>query len=417
MRLKSTSTLIALVALIGLSALAYWWQNRGPGTDMNPAKAADTSTGPRPGGKPGAGPGAGGPSAPVAVEVGRVSVQTLTEDAQAVGALRARQAVVLKPEVSGRVVKLGFVDGKPVRRGQVLIQLDDALQAAQLQQAEAQASIARSNLQRNRELLSQGFVSASVVDQSAATLQVAEAQVALNKAQLSRMQILAPFDGVAGIRSVSLGDYVKDGTELVALEDASSMWVDFRLPERYVPLLKLGQAVELNIDALPGRQFSAQVEAMDAQLEANGRSLLVRAKVQSPTSELRSGLFARVRVVFATRENALVVPEEALVPVGGKQFIIKVVEGEAGKPPTAQRLEARLGARLPGKVELLSAADAPQNKRLMPGDRVVTAGQARLLRGEGQPLKVVDVDKAMGSAAPRKAGASGPSAASAPASR
>ncbi|RQO56330.1 efflux transporter periplasmic adaptor subunit [Paucibacter sp. KBW04] len=366
----------AVFALLILSGSAYWWQNK-----SGPAK---TLPAPASAGAGGGGVGKG-PAAPIAVEAGRVESLDLAVDAQAVGTLRARQSVLLKPEVSGRIVKLGFVDGQPVRKGQVLVQLDDSLQAAQLQQAEAQASIASANLKRNRELLAQNFVSASVVDQALSNLQVAEAQVALSRAQLGRMQVRAPFDGVAGIRAVNLGDYVKDGSDLVGLEDSSSLWVDFRLPERFVPQLKLGQAVELALDALPGRNFKAKVEALDTQLEANGRSLLVRAKLDGVHSELRSGLFARVRVLFATHQNALLVPEEALVPQGGKQYIIKLVPGEKGGAPTAQRMEAKIGLRLPGKVELLEGVQA--------GDRVVTAGQAKLLKGEGQVLTVVDVDK------------------------
>jgi len=370
--IKKTHTVVALLALAGLSGLAYWWQHRPEGS----AAAAIA-------------PKAAGASGPTLVEGRAVELLTLTDDAQAVGSLRARQSVVLKPEVSGRVVKLGFTDGQRVRRGQVLIQLDDALQAAQLQQAEAQAGIARTQLQRNRELLAQNFVSASVVDQAVAALQVAEAQVALSRAQLGRMQVLAPFDGVAGIRNVNLGEYVKDGAELVSVEDASSMWVDFRLPERYVPSLRLGQPVELSLDALPGRSFTAKVEALDTQLDAGGRAMLVRARLDKPGSELRSGLFARVRVVFATRAQALVVPEEALVPLGGKQYLFKLVDGAGGKQ--AQRLEARLGLRVPGKVEVLDGFKA--------GDWVVTAGQSRLTRGEQQAVKLVDVDKQGGAAA------------------
>jgi len=367
MRLKKKQPVVAVlavIALVSLSGLAYWWQHR-PAAPAKPAERAQAQTG------------------PVSVEAGRVESVNLSEDAQAVGTLRARQSVMLRPEVSGRITKLGFTDGQRVRRGQVLVQLDDSLQAAQLQQAQAQAGIARTNLQRNRELLAQNFVSTSVVDQAAAVLQVAEAQVALNQAQLERMRVLAPFDGVMGIRLVNLGDYIKDGSDLVSVEDASSMWVDFRLPERYVPRLKMGQAVELGLDALPGRSFTAQIEALDTQLEANGRSMLVRARVKGATAELRSGLFARVRVVFAQRANALVVPEEALVPQGGKQYVIKLVEGEKGT--TARRIEADMGVRIAGKVELLSGVKL--------GDRVVTAGQAKLMRGEGQALRVVNVDK------------------------
>ncbi|MEJ6001891.1 efflux RND transporter periplasmic adaptor subunit [Paucibacter soli] len=369
---KKTHTVVALVALAGLSGLAYWWQHRPEGS-----VAAAVA------------PKAGNAGGPTPVEGRAVELLTLTDDAQAVGSLRARQSVLLKPEVSGRVVKLGFSDGQRVRRGQVLIQLDDALQAAQLQQAEAQAGIARTQLQRNRELLAQNFVSASVVDQALAALQVAEAQVALSRAQLARMQVLAPFDGVAGIRNVNLGEYVKDGAELLSVEDASSMWVDFRLPERYVPSLRLGQPVELSLDALPGRSFTARVEALDTQLDVGGRSMLVRARLDSLGSALRSGLFARVRVVFATRERALVVPEEALVPLGGKQYLFKLVDAAGGKQ--VQRLEARLGLRVPGKVEVLDGFKA--------GDWVVTAGQSRLTRGENQAVKLVDVDKQGGTAA------------------
>lgn len=374
MGIKKLHSVVAVLAIAGLSVFAWWWQKQPVSTPAASAKA---------GGAPSGGPVAGGP---VSVEAGRVQTMSMADEAQAVGTLRARQSVTLKPEISGRVVKLGFGDGQGVRRGQLLVQLDDALQAAQLQQAEAQAAIARTQLARNRELLAQSFVSPSVVDQAEATLKVAEAQVALAKAQLERLQVRAPFDGVAGIRQVNLGDYVKDGSELVSLEDASSMWVDFRLPERFVPRLRLGQAVAVTLDALPGREFEAQIEALDAQLDTNGRAMLVRARLKGDTAALRTGLFARVKVVFALREQALVVPEEALVPQGGKQFVIKLVPAGEGKPGLmSERIEARLGVRVPGKVELLEGVKA--------GDLVVTAGQARLMRGGPQAVKLVDLDK------------------------
>ena len=323
---------------------------------------------------------------------------TLQDDAQAVGSLRSKQGVMLRPEVSGRIASLGFADGQRVRRGQLLVQLDDTLQQAQLKQSEAQASIARTNLQRNRDLVAQNFVSQSALDQSAAALEVAEAQVALSQAQLARMRIVAPFDGMAGIRSVDLGDYVKDGADLVNIEDLSQVLVDFRLPERFVARVKTGQTVEVSVDALPGMQFSGRIDALDSVIDANGRSLLVRARLDNPGGVLKSGLFARTRIVFATRENALLVPEEALVPQGGKQYVFKVVDAAQGK--VAQRIEARIGLRLPGKVEVLDG--------LSPGDMVVTAGQARLGRGEAVALKVVDISR------PPGAGNRPASAASAP---
>ncbi len=336
------------------------------------------------------------------MEVGKVLRTRLEDDAQAVGTLRSNQAVVLRPEVSGRIVTLGFGDGQRVKRGQLLVQLDDTLQQAQVKQAEAQASIARTNLQRSRELLAQNFVSQSAVDQNAAALEVAAAQVALAQAQAARMKVFAPFDSMAGIRQVNLGDYVKDGADLVNLEDVSSVWVDFRLPERWLDRIRVGQSVEIALDALPDRKLKAAVAALDSQLDANGRSVLVRARLANPDGVLRSGMFARARIVFAVRESALVVAEEALVPQGEKQFVVKVVAGDKG--PVSQRVEARIGQRANGKVELLSG--------VAEGDTVVLAGQARLMRGDGLPLRVVDLNRPAGA---RGAAASGAAAGSAPA--
>jgi membrane fusion protein (multidrug efflux system) len=356
---------MAVVALALASALAWWLQNRTPANAAVPPASAAASTG------------------PVAVEIGRVEAMRLEEDTQAVGTLRSRQGVMLKPEVSGRVARLAFNDGQRVKRGQLLVQLDDALQRAQLQQADAQASIARTSLQRNRELLAQNFISQSAVDQSLANLQVAEAQVALAQAQLARMQIVAPFDGVVGIRAVNVGDYVKDGSDLVNIEDLSSVWVDFRLPERFMSRLKTGQGVQVTLDALPRRQFNGRIDALDSQLDANGRSVLVRARLANAGGELRAGMYARSRVVFDVREAALMVPEEALVPMGDKQYLFKVLDEGDGR--VAHRIEARLGQRVPGRVEVLQGFKA--------GDAVIVAGQARLGRAETAPVRVVDLNR------------------------
>jgi membrane fusion protein (multidrug efflux system) len=375
--IKRVHSVVAVVGLALLAGAAWWWQNRPQSGGLQGSALIASAA--RPGSSPvGGAAEAGGPAI---VEVGKVVRLRIEEDAQAVGTLRSRQGVMLRPEVSGRISRFGFADGQRVRRGQLLVQLDDTLQAAQLRQAEALAGIARTNLQRNRELVAQNFVSQSVVDQSAASLEVAVAQVALAEAQLSRMKILAPFDGVAGIRSVDVGDYVKDGADLVNIEDTTQVWVDFRLPERYLAQLRPGQQVEVALDAMPGRSFRAQIDALESQLDANGRSLLVRARLANPDGALRTGMFARTRTLLAVRDSALVVPEEALVPQGGKQYLIKVVDGAQGK--VSQRLEARIGVRVPGKVEILNG--------VAEGDVVVTAGQGRLLRGDGLPVRVVDL--------------------------
>ncbi len=401
MAFKKIHTLAAVIGIAVIGAGAWWWQNKAPSPTAS-VVGSGAPQGAAPGAAPGATPAAGGggrpgggPAGPVAVEVGRAEGRRLTDEAQAVGALRARQSVMVRPEVSGRIARLGFVDGQRIQRGQLLVQLDDTLQQAQLQQAQAQASIAQTNLTRSRELQAQGFVSASAVDQNAAALQVAEAQVALARAQLGRMKVFAPFDGVAGIRVVNLGDYVKDGADIVTVEDLSTMWVDFRLPERYVGQLKAGLVVDVALDAVPGKAFKGRIEALDSQVDANGRSLLVRARVDNPGTQLKSGMFARPRVVLSVREQAVVVPEEALVPMGGRQYVYKISDGQGGQK-VASRTEVKVGLRLPGQAEVLQGVAA--------GDLVVTAGQARL-RGDTTPVRLIDLSRPAGS---RPAGASAP---------
>ena len=245
-----------------------------------------------------------------------------------------------------------------MRKGQLLVQLDDVLQKAELSQAQAALSIAQANLKRNEELVAQAFVAQRVLDESRAALQVAQAQVTLAQARQQRMRITAPFDGTVGLRSINLGQYVQEGQDLVNLEDTSVLTVDFRLPERYQTRIAPGLAVQVQLDALPGRSWEAKVLAVDPLLDANGRSIAVRATMPAdPRRELRPGMFARVLTVFSVDDTAMVVPEEALVPQGGKQYLVNLVDGPSGGK-VSQRIEARLGARLAGKVEILDGMKA-----------------------------------------------------------
>ena len=393
--MKKIHTVIAAIGIAVIGTAAWWWQNGGQPSKA-PALAAAVGTAPR--GAPVGGGGGGGGPAPVEVAVAEKA--RLVDDVQAVGSIKASQGVMLRPEVSGRVAQLGFADGERVKRGQLLVQLDDTLQQAQLKQSESQASIARTNLQRSRELLAQGFVSHSAVDQNLAALEVADAQVALSRAQLARMKVLAPFDGTAGLHVVDVGDYVKDGADLVNIADLRSLTVQFALPERVLDRLRPGLPVEVALDAMPGRIFKGRVLAADSMVDANGRALQVLAQVDNPGSVLRPGMFARLRVVFAVREDAVLVPEEALVPLGDRQFIFMVADGANGQK-VSRRIEARLGLRVPGKVEILQGVSA--------GDAVVTAGHGRLLRDDGVPLRVIDLGRAN---APPLTAASGASAGS-----
>lgn len=376
------------------------------------------------------------------VEVALVQSADLRDDAQAVGTLKSRQNTMIRPEIAGRVVALGFSDGSSVRAGQMLVQLDDSLQRAEIAQALAQVSIAQANHKRNQELVAQNFIAQRSLDESLANLQVAQAQLSLGCARWQRMKIAAPYAGTLGIRTVNIGDYVKEGADLVNLEDLSALYVDFRLPERYQDKVALRQTVDVQVDAIPGHHFQARIEAIDPLIDATGRAISVRAMlvnssgtgkaraadkavpavpqakdtaslrsdtVATQTAEavcpaprlpsatggvatgpLRPGMFARVNALFALKQAALSIPEEAIVPMGGKQFVIKAVPPDAVPehgplPPdtklVSQRTEVKLGARRPGRVEILSGLTAT--------DTVVVAGQFRLQK-DGTALRVIE---------------------------
>ena len=237
---------------------------------------------------------------------------------QAVGSLQSNESVILRPEVPGRISAIGFKDGQIVRKGQMLIALDNALNEAEVAQMKAEYDLALSNLKRSEDLASRKFISSSAQDTAASNAQVAEAKLKLAQARLSKMRIVAPFDGVVGIRGVSLGDYVKDGADLVNVEDVRILKVDFRLPERNLTQIKVGQGIEVVADALPGERFAGQIDAINPRVDANGRSLEIRAQLENTAGKLRPGMFVRVRVIVGERTNALLVPEEAIVPQGAE---------------------------------------------------------------------------------------------------
>jgi membrane fusion protein (multidrug efflux system) len=353
---------IVVIGLAGLAAFA-WYANQSAGI----APAAG-------GAKPGA--PAGGPPGgfAMAVEIAKVASGKLDDEVTAVGSLKSVDSVVLRPEVSGRVAAIRFADGQKAAKGAVLIELDAQTQAAELQQAKANLGLAQANAKRNEELYQKKFVSQRALEESQAQLKVQEAGVALAAAKLDKMSLRAPFAGVVGLRSVSVGDYVKEGQELVNFEGVTTLKVDFRLPEMHLAKLAKGQRVELTSDAMLGRRFAATLDAIDPLIDANGRSLAVRARLDNTDGALRPGMFVRVRLIFASRENVLTIPEQALVPAAQGISVFAVIDGKAKQTPV------KTGQRLAGSVEIVEGLKA--------GDIVVTAGQLKLR--DGAPVKPVE---------------------------
>jgi membrane fusion protein (multidrug efflux system) len=178
------------------------------------------------------------------------------------------------------------------------------------------------------------------------------------------MRLRVPFSGIVGIRNVSVGDYVKEGQELVNIEDISTLKIDFRLPESFLGQLKPGQRLEVSSDALPGQMFTAVLDAINPLVEAGGRAISLRAHLPNNEGRLRPGMFVRVRLIFEQRNNVLLIPEQAVIPDRKAPYVYRVVDGRAKRTPI------RSGLRRDAQVEVVEGLHA--------GDEVVTAGQMKL---------------------------------------
>jgi len=361
---KNTRLGIIALAFTGLAGLGYYAYTANRAPAAVPGAPA--------GGAP-AKPGGGAPGGfALAVEVAKIAAADFSDEASAVGTLKSNESVVMRPETAGRIAAVNFKDGAIVGKGAVLVSLDAAIPEAELQQARANLALARSNHKRNQELLEKKFVTAQALDNSAATLKVQEAAVQLGEAKVGRMRIKAPFNGMVGLRNVSVGDYVKEGQDLINIEDIGTLRVDFRLPETYLGRIIKGQTVEVSTDALPGEQFKAVLDAIDPMVDQNGRAISSRARLDNASGKLRPGMFVRVRLLFGERKNVLMVPEQAIVP-GAQPTVFKVVDGKA----LATRV--KLGVRRAAQVEIVDG--------LAVGDVVVTAGQLKLR--DGAPVRSI----------------------------
>ncbi|MGO4406726.1 efflux RND transporter periplasmic adaptor subunit [Bosea sp. RAF48] len=350
--MKRFVLLVVVAALAGGGSYAY--RNQRAGTQQAQASAVS------------------GPRA-VPVEVASVETMTVNEEVEALGTLAADESVIIASEIAGRVVALGFKEGERVKAGQDLVKLDTAILDAELKQALADLGLARDTNERLRALVQRGSGTQVALDESTARLASSEARVQLAKAKLAQSTIVAPFSGVVGLRSVGIGDYVSVGKPLIVLTSIDPIKVDFRVPEIYLSRVKVGQPVQVRVDAVPDRTFTGQIFAIDPVVDVNGRAIRLRANVPNGDLALKPGLFARLSITVDQRENAMIIPEMAVVPDGvGKMIYV----AENGK---ARRVAVELGKRLPGKVEVVSG--------LKPGMQIITAGQMRLRDGSTISIK------------------------------
>jgi membrane fusion protein (multidrug efflux system) len=294
-------------------------------------------------------------------------LQALPQMITAVGSLRSDESIMVRPEVAGRLSAILFREGQQVAKGMTLVRLDPAINAAEVQQAKANLKLAQSKFDRAVELSQRNFISGQAKDEAENNLRVAEAAVALADARLAKTEIKAPFTGVIGLRVVSVGDYVKEGADVVNLESIDPLKVDFRVPEIYLSQVQEGQTLTVALDALPGKRFEGKVFAVNPLVDAAGRAVVIRALVRNTDTSLRPGMFARVNLITRDQKEALIIPEQAIVPQGDEQYVFRVADGKVA------RVKVDIGQRRDAKVEIL--------KGLSVNDVVVTAGQIKLRDG------------------------------------
>jgi membrane fusion protein (multidrug efflux system) len=303
----------------------------------------------------------------VAVEAVTIKSSRLVESVSAIGTLKSNEAVMIRSEINGRIVEIGFDEGQPVKKGTVLFRLDNTIFRAELAEVEARQLLSQRNYERAKALEVRGHGSVETLDRALAQRRVDQASVNLVRARMEKSIIHAPFDGIVGLRRISVGDYVKAGNDLVNLENIDRIKVDFRVPERYMRVVRTEGAIRITPDALPGEAFDGRIYAIDPQIDPAVRSIAVRALLSNAGRVLRPGMFVRISLIIDRAQKALVVPEEAIVRRGNQQFVFRILKGSAILTPV------KLGLRETGRVEVVEG--------LSVGDTLVTAGHAKLREG------------------------------------
>lgn len=350
------------------------------------------------------------PVASVTVSAELIEPRAWTPGIEAIGTVSASQGVDLTVETSGVIKELRFSSNQQVEDGEVLIQLDDAVQKADLEAGKTQAAFDKTTLNRATELQRRGVGSEVTLEQARAAASASESQVAKLQAVLDQKQLRAPFSGTIGIPRVDLGQYLAPGTIVATLQDLETMRADFSIPEQQLSLLKIGGPVRFGVTAAD-MPFVGTIKGIEPKVDPTSRMVTVRAEVTNPDGKLTPGQFVQVEVVLPEEKDVLAVAQTALVTslYGDFVYVVRPAKAENGDDPApaapadgataapsekdaepalvANQVFVKVGRRSHGVVEILEG--------IKPGDQVVTAGQNRL--ANGTPVKV---DNTVNPAAP-----------------
>lgn len=314
------------------------------------------------------------PPKPVAVIAAEVRLAPFVDRVEALGTLRANESVEITANVTETVTAIHFDDGQRVERGDLLVELTSAEQHALLKEGQVRLDEAERQYQRVRALVAQRSASESLLDERKRDLDTARASLLAIESRLSDRLIKAPFDGVLGLRNISLGALVRPGDRITSLDDDSVMKLDFAVPSLFMTSLALGLPIEARSRDYGERVFDGAVRSIDSRVDPVTRSIQIRALIPNPDRTLKPGLLMQVDLLRNPRES-LVVPETALLHQGTSHYVLVATpEG------IAERRAVEVGARRKGEAEIVSG--------LAVGDLVVTHGNDKVRPGQELTVRV-----------------------------
>ena len=319
---------------------------------------------------------AGGASAAMPatqVVAAEAMAQPVAETLAVVGTLAANEFIEVKSETDGTIAEILFNEGQPVKKGDLLIRLDETKFSAALAEAQANLKLATTTYERSKDLQRDKLISQQEYDQAASLFQANQATVELRKRQLQDARIPAPFAGVVGSRSVSPGQVIAKNTTLTWLMDIETVKAEFNVPERFLGEVKVGQAIELRVAAFPKERFKGEVYFLAPQIDPNTRTLLMKARVPNPEHRLKPGMFANLDLTLTLRDKAIMIPESAVMAMGDRTMVY-VIDADQ----KAQMRPVKVGLRLPNQIEVVDG--------LKPGEKVVAEGVQKVR--PGAPVKI-----------------------------
>ncbi|HVO73457.1 MAG TPA: efflux RND transporter periplasmic adaptor subunit [Ignavibacteriaceae bacterium] len=312
--------------------------------------------------------GSGFSMPPMPVETTHVSKQDVKLYFDAVGTIEAVESITVVSEIDGAVVRLPFVEGSSVKKGDLIAQLDDSQLIAEVNRTEALYLQSQANYKRVKEVVDQKAGTPQDLDDATAALKVAEANLALARSRFIKTRIVAPFDGIVGTRKVSVGTFLRTGQSITELANLDEIRVEFSAPERFMSQLRKDAEVTVSTPVYPGHEVNGKIIAIEPVLNPETRSVQIVALVKNPGQKFRPGMSANVSVVLSEKQNALTIPNEAVFANGNQSFVFVV------KPDSSvARVPITMGLQLPKVVEVVHGLEA--------GGQVVSAGHQKLFDG------------------------------------